>query len=155
MTREIAHQKSFEKALYTIEPNFPTGKLPGMPEFANKYFNLSVGEGDMRGPWNQGPQWEFVDGQQAMQNADKGGDGGFSVQLDGDEKALGDQAKERLMSDLDADPTTGVDLGAGPGAGAITGQPANGNGDLPESAAGARGSDRKSGSRSSSTTRRR
>ena len=31
MTREIAHQKSFEKALYSIEPNFPPGKLPGMP----------------------------------------------------------------------------------------------------------------------------
>lgn len=28
MTREIAHQKSFEKALYAIEPNFPPGKLP-------------------------------------------------------------------------------------------------------------------------------
>jgi Mn-containing catalase len=29
MTREIAHQKSFEKALYSISPNFPPGKLPG------------------------------------------------------------------------------------------------------------------------------
>jgi Mn-containing catalase len=27
MTREIAYQKSFEKALYAIEPNFPPGKL--------------------------------------------------------------------------------------------------------------------------------
>src|SRR5690349_22020952 len=35
MTREIAHQKSFEKALYAIEPSFPPGKLPGMPEFTN------------------------------------------------------------------------------------------------------------------------
>src|ERR1041384_5250844 len=41
MTREIAHQKSFEKALYSIQPNFPTGKLPGMPQFANVYFNMS------------------------------------------------------------------------------------------------------------------
>src|SRR5690606_15468608 len=32
MTREMAHLKSFEKALYAIEPNFPPGKLPGMPE---------------------------------------------------------------------------------------------------------------------------
>ncbi|MEL4403068.1 manganese catalase family protein, partial [Shewanella algae] len=30
MTREIAHQKSFEKALYTIKDNFPPGKLPGI-----------------------------------------------------------------------------------------------------------------------------
>jgi Mn-containing catalase len=35
MTREIAHQKSFEKALYAIEANFPPGKLPGQPEFTN------------------------------------------------------------------------------------------------------------------------
>src|SRR5690606_2761987 len=33
MTREMAHLKSFEKALHAIEPNFPPGKLPGMPEF--------------------------------------------------------------------------------------------------------------------------
>ena len=55
MTREIAHQKSFEKALYAIEPNFPSGKLPGMPEFTNKYYNMSQGEGDAEGPWNTGP----------------------------------------------------------------------------------------------------
>src|SRR4051812_46010201 len=55
MTREVAHQKSFEKALYAIEPNFPPGKLPGMPAFTNKYFNMSQGAGDMQGPWNTGP----------------------------------------------------------------------------------------------------
>src|SRR5947209_7853455 len=37
MTREIAHQKSFEKALYAIEPNFPPGKLPGMPQYTDLY----------------------------------------------------------------------------------------------------------------------
>ena len=30
MTREVAHQKSFEKALYAIENNFPAGKLPAI-----------------------------------------------------------------------------------------------------------------------------
>jgi Mn-containing catalase len=54
MTREIAHQKSFEKALYAITPNFPPGKLPGDPRFANTYFNMSQGPGEARGPWNQG-----------------------------------------------------------------------------------------------------
>ncbi|MDB5406674.1 MAG: manganese catalase family protein, partial [Rhodospirillales bacterium] len=49
MTREIAHQKQFEKALYSIEENFPPGKLPGKPEFASKYFNMSQGEGDTVG----------------------------------------------------------------------------------------------------------
>ena len=155
MTREIAHQKSFEKALYSIEPNFPTGKLPGIPEFSNKYFNMSVGPGDARGPWNQGPQWEFVDGQQAMQPADPDGDGTPSVKLSSDDLALGQSAKERLMSDLDSDPTTGADLGAGPGAGAITGESANG-GDLPENPPGARKTGNGgSSSKSTTSTRRR
>src|SRR3954462_6244923 len=51
MTREIAHQKSFEKALYSMEPNFPPGKLPGDERFTNVYFNLSQGDGDTTGPW--------------------------------------------------------------------------------------------------------
>ncbi len=58
MTREIAHQLSFEKALHAIQPNFPQGKLPGMPEFTNKYFNMS-GEPNVRGAWNQGGDWEY------------------------------------------------------------------------------------------------
>src|ERR1700710_2960214 len=61
MTREVAHQKSFEKALYAITANFPPGKLPGQPEFTNKYYDMSQGEGNLRGSWNQGDQWEFVE----------------------------------------------------------------------------------------------
>src|SRR5205085_5035881 len=124
MTREIAHQKSFEKALYAIEPNFPTGKLPGVPAFVNKYFNLSTGPGDTRGSWNQGPQWEFVDGEQAIGPADPDGDGLASVQLSEDEMALGETAALRTQSDPEADPQTGADLGGGPGAGALTGESA-------------------------------
>src|SRR3954453_6210015 len=74
MTREIAHQKSFEKALYAIEPNFPAGKLPGMPDFTNKYYNMSQGEGDAEGPWNTGPLWENVS-ERGQQSAVDGGDG--------------------------------------------------------------------------------
>ncbi|HEY1325798.1 MAG TPA: manganese catalase family protein [Casimicrobiaceae bacterium] len=132
MTREIAHQKAFEKALYSIEPNFPTGKLPGVPEFVNKYFNLSTGPGDARGSWNEGEQWEFVDGDEAVGPAD-GGDGDASVGLGGDDAALLKQAMKRTMSVPDADPTTGADLGAGPGAGATTGESADGQDEeLPE-----------------------
>jgi Mn-containing catalase len=126
-----------------------------VPEFANKYFNMSVGPGDTRGPWNQGPQWEFVDGPESMTNADKDGDGSFSVNLASDEQSLGDEAKERLMSDLDADPTTGADLGAGPGAGATTGQSANGDDSLPEDPQGARRSGRTGKAGSTAGTRRR
>src|ERR1700759_4639581 len=38
MKRKIAPQKSFEKALHSIQPNFPQGKLPGDPRFTNVYF---------------------------------------------------------------------------------------------------------------------
>jgi Mn-containing catalase len=61
MTREIAHQKSFEKALYAIEDNFPPGKLPGVEKFSNVYVNASQGEGDASGPWNTGEQWDRID----------------------------------------------------------------------------------------------
>jgi Mn-containing catalase len=134
MTREVAHQKAFEKALYSIEPNFPPGKLPGEPQFRDKYYNMSTGEGDMRGPWNQGEQWDFVDS--PLRNADTDGDGGFSVKMTSEQKALSKRMDERLASDLDSDPTTGADLGAGPGAGAITGESAQEDEELPENPAG-------------------
>jgi Mn-containing catalase len=54
MTREIAHQKSFEKALHSIQPNLPQGKLPGIPEFTKVHYNMSNGDDAPRGPWNEG-----------------------------------------------------------------------------------------------------
>src|SRR5829696_7017326 len=116
MTREIAHQKSFEKALYAIEPNFPSGKLPGMPAFTNKYFNMSQGAGDMQGPWNTGPLWERVDDRE-QQAAVDGGDGTASVTVSQTEKQALDQAAARTVSRTDIDPPTGAELGAGPGGG--------------------------------------
>jgi Mn-containing catalase len=108
MTREIAHQKSFEKALYAIEPNFPPGKLPGDPRFANVYFNMSQGR-DIRGPWNQGDRWNFV--------AEPGpADGGSvedepSVGLTEEEAAVVQQMAARTQSDPESDPLTGAELG--------------------------------------------
>ncbi len=86
MTREIAHQKSFEKALAAITPNFPPGKLPGMKPFANLYVNASHGEGDIRGPWNEGGDWKRLDDVEANLPLD-GGDGLASVGLTQPEKA--------------------------------------------------------------------
>jgi Mn-containing catalase len=117
MTREVAHQKSFEKALYAIEPNFPPGKLPGKPEFADKYYDLSQGDGQPRGPWNQGPEWEFVS-DYAQQMAVDGGDGSASVEVSSEEAKMLDAAAMRTISNTQGNPTTGADLGAGPGAGA-------------------------------------
>lgn len=119
MTREVAHQKSFEKALYSIEDNFPTGKLPADPDFADKYYNMSQGEGDMRGPWNQGDQWEFVENRDDQAAVD-GGDGTASVAVAGEDAKVLDAMAARLKSDPEANPVTGADLGAGPGAGSTT-----------------------------------
>ena len=119
MTREVAHQKSFEKALYAMEPNFPAGKLVGLPAFADKYYDMSQGEGDARGPWNEGEQWEFIDDRE-QQGAVDGGDGSASVSL-GERDAAAVQAfATRTASDADSNPVTGADLGAGPGAGTTT-----------------------------------
>lgn len=110
MTREIAHQKSFEKALYAIEPNFPPGKLPGDPRFANVYFKMSHGEGEMRGAWNQGGQWEHV-AQREQQSAVDGGNGTASVMLTDDDADLLEAMALRTQSDPDAQPLTGAELG--------------------------------------------
>ena len=110
MTREIAHQKSFEKALYSITPNFPPGKLPGDPTFTSVYFNMSQGEGDMAGSWNAGPEWQHVSDRD-QQVAVDGGDGSASVQLTAEEAELLDRMAARTMSDPASDPVTGAQLG--------------------------------------------
>jgi Mn-containing catalase len=122
MTREIAHQKSFEKALYAIEPNFPSGKLPGDPRYTDTYYDMSQGDGNTRGPWNEGPQWQYVESRE-QQLAVDGGTGGASVELDDEESDTLLAAARRTRSDGTIDPLTGADLGAGPGAGSTTDNP--------------------------------
>ena len=109
MTREIAHQLSFEKALHAIQPNFPQGKLPGMPAFTNKYFNMS-GEPNVRGPWNQGSEWEYVE---SPEPAVDGGDGLATVNLSSEEAQVLEALKARTTSEPDSKPITGADLGSG------------------------------------------
>jgi len=107
MTREIAHQQSFEKALYSIQPNFPPGKLAGMPEFTNVYFNMSVGDSDARGPWNEEPTFEFREATLAVD----GGSGNPEIELSSDEERLVEAAAARLQSDVSGNPVTGAMLG--------------------------------------------
>jgi len=110
MTRELAHQKSFEKALHSIQPNFPQGKLPGVPEFTSVYFNMSQGEEDRRGPWNEGDQWEFVANPQP---AVDGGDGSAEVMLPPKQAEVLMQMAKRTASDPTLDSITSADLGSG------------------------------------------
>jgi Mn-containing catalase len=119
MTREVAHQKSFEKALYAIEPNFPPGKLPGKPEFTDVYYNMSQGDGDTSGPWNSGENWEVVSDRDEQVAVD-GGDGHASVKLTAKDTKTLEKLATRTQSAPDVDPITGADLGAGPGAGSTS-----------------------------------
>ncbi|WP_425252978.1 manganese catalase family protein [Janthinobacterium sp. NFX145] len=113
MTREVAHQKSFEKALYSIEPNFPPGKLPGDPQYADVYFNMSQGQGEERGPWNQGGKWQYISDPRQQMAVD-GGTGEAEVKLPQDELATVQQMAARTASNPDADPLTGAELGMRP-----------------------------------------
>jgi len=122
MTREIAHQKSFEKALYAMEPNFPPGKLPGDPRFTNTYFRMSSGEPEHRGPWNQGEQWDFVP--MTQESAPVDGESGLAtVQMTEEDAATLRAMATRTMSNPDSDPLTGAELGMGMGMGKKTGTP--------------------------------
>ncbi|MEW6371325.1 MAG: manganese catalase family protein [Pseudomonadota bacterium] len=113
MTREVAHQKSFEKALYSMESNFPPGKMPADPRFASVYFNMSQGPGEMRGPWNQGEKWDFVTDREKQMGVD-GGSGEAEVKLPAADVEVLKQMQARTLSDPSKDPTTGAELGLDP-----------------------------------------
>jgi Mn-containing catalase len=119
MTREMAHQKSFEKALYAIEPNFPPGKLAGMPEFEEMYVNTSQGEGDMRGPWNSDDNFDFVSDPERFTAVD-GGDGTAAIGLSPAEERMVMAMAARSASDPAVNPVTGVELGKAEGTMAMT-----------------------------------
>src|ERR687884_1596855 len=67
MTREITHMKAFSAALESMgKPAFSIGRIPPTPGLVDQYFNDSTGVGDrgepdVRGPWNQGGTWEYVE----------------------------------------------------------------------------------------------
>jgi Mn-containing catalase len=108
MTREVSHQKSFEKALYSITPNFPPGKMAPMPEFASVYYKMSQGQPPVLGPWNQGSGLQLVEDPPLTVD---GGDGTASVQLQGKQRSALEAMKTRLASNPSADPATGAELG--------------------------------------------
>jgi Mn-containing catalase len=67
MTREITHMKAFTLALESLgKAKFSIGALPPTPGVVNQYFNDSTGIGqrgerDLRGPWNEGNNWQMVE----------------------------------------------------------------------------------------------
>jgi Mn-containing catalase len=111
MTREIAHQISFEKALYAIEANFPPGKMQGMPQFSHLYVNTSQGPTDHEGPWNSGDGWRRMDDVIGGIPLD-GGDGAASVHLGSSQSDDLANFAARTKSDPESDPITGAELGS-------------------------------------------
>ncbi len=114
MTREIAHQKSFENALYTIEAHFPPGKRPGIAEFADLYVNTSQGDGDLRGPWNSDDNFNYVSDRESQVAVD-GGDGLPSVELGAHQRKVVQQMAVRTRSKPDIGPVAGGSPGSGGG----------------------------------------
>lgn len=108
MTREVAHQISFEKALYAIRDNFPPGKLPPIEKYASVYYNMSEG-GEVRGSWNSDENFDYVDDPSP---AVDGGDGTASVVLPDKQRINLDNLASRTKSDPDVNPVTGTDLGS-------------------------------------------
>ncbi|ORM71442.1 Mn-containing catalase [Pantoea wallisii] len=108
MTREAAHQLSFEKALYSIRNNFPPGKLPPIEQYAHTYFNMSEGD-EVRGSWNSDENFDYVANPQP---AVDGGDGLAHVTLPADQQADVDSLAARTASDPDVNPLTGAEAGS-------------------------------------------
>ncbi|MGF6961837.1 manganese catalase family protein [Paraburkholderia youngii] len=108
MTREVAHQKSFEKALYAITPSFPPGKLPPRQEFASVYYKMSHDGAVINAPWNSGTGLTIRTGEPAVD----GGDGNASVSLEAQQQAAVTAMATRLRSDPSSDPTTGAEIGS-------------------------------------------
>lgn len=67
MTREITHLKAFTLGLESLgKPYLSIGQIPPSKEVVDLFFNDSTGTGDegeedVRGPWNEGPDWELVE----------------------------------------------------------------------------------------------
>ncbi len=67
MTREITHMKAFMSALDSLGLGpLDVGQLEPTPGIVNQFYNDSTGEdeygnADMRGPWNEGDDIEYVE----------------------------------------------------------------------------------------------
>jgi len=78
MTREITHMKAFMLALESLGKGpLEIGKLPPSKGVVDQFFNDSTGDGDagkdMRGPWNEGNGWQFVESPAFRELRDKTG----------------------------------------------------------------------------------
>jgi Mn-containing catalase len=80
------------------------------PRFASVYYNMSQGPGEMRGPWNQGADWDFVSDREKQMAVD-GGSGEAEVALPADDIDVLKQMPMRTQSNPASSPRTGAELG--------------------------------------------
>jgi Mn-containing catalase len=119
MTREVAHQKSFEKALYAIEPNFPPGKLPGVPSSPTSTTTCRKARATPPGhgtPASSGKNRRARESRWPSTAATVWPASSWRPRT----PRCWRPWPQRTQSDPTVNPVTGVDLGAGPGAGKTT-----------------------------------
>jgi Mn-containing catalase len=109
MTREITHMKAFTAALESMgKPIFSIGRIPPTPGLVDQFFNDSTGIGDrgepdVRGPWNQGAQWQFVDSPAFQQlQSEKAGTRTPTDGADGDSATNGSSGRPRATREQTA-----------------------------------------------------
>lgn len=106
MTREITHMKAFAAALQSMgKPPFSIGKIAPTPKLVDQFFNDSTGEGDLgevdvRGPWNEGENWEFVEAP-AFQHLNGGeGSDGQGIYVESSDVSEQEPFQELLIEQL-------------------------------------------------------
>jgi Mn-containing catalase len=81
-----------------------------VPAFASVYYNMSQGEGEVRGAWNQGADWDFISDRDKQMAVD-GGAGDAEVALPTEDIDVLEMMAARTLSDPMATPRTGAELG--------------------------------------------
>ena len=112
MTREIAHQLQFEKALYSIPANFPPANCPASRSspvsisICRRAKAISAVPGTMKMPGRS----SVTAGNRLPSMA---GNGLPTAKLNAAEKKAFQNMSERTASDPDSEPVTGAEIGAG------------------------------------------
>jgi Mn-containing catalase len=105
MTREITHMRAFTAALESMgKQPFSIGKIAPTPKLVDQFFNDSTGAGDYgevdsRGPWNEGPGWEFVNSPAISPNGESHGVEDTEASIHAESTGSGDDAIKELLID--------------------------------------------------------
>jgi len=105
MTREITHMRAFALALESMgKPALSIGKIAPTPKLVDQFFNDSTGDGDhgevdIRGPWNEGDPWEYVESP-ALQTVNGNGTETSSIHAESSGPENAEAIEELLIDQL-------------------------------------------------------